>query len=49
MNIFVTYKIYHRSCDFSTRPAWVCSKGLVGAQLYAKPDGWIAEEDRFLR
>ena len=25
MNISVTYKIYHRSCDFSTRPAWVCS------------------------
>ncbi len=25
MNISVTYKIYHRSCDFSTSPAWVCS------------------------
>ena len=49
MNISVIYRIYHRSCDFSTKPAWGCSNGLVGAQLYAKPDGWIAEEDRFLR
>ena len=25
MNISVMYKIYHRSCDFSTRSAWVSS------------------------
>ena len=49
MNISVMYKIYHRSCDWSTRPAWGCSKWLVRAQLYAKSDGWIAEEGRVLR
>ena len=49
MNISVMYKIYHKSCDFSTRSAWVSSNRLVRAQLYAKSDGWIAEEGRVLR
>ena len=48
MNISVMYK-YQRSCDFSTRSAWVSSNRLVRAQLYAKTDGWIAEEGRVLR
>ena len=43
MNISVMYKIYHRSCDFSTGSAWVSSNRLVRAQLYAKSDGWIAK------
>ena len=38
MNISVMYKIYHRSCDFSTR--------LHGS---APTGGWIAEEGRVLR
>ena len=42
------YKIYHRSCDFSIRSARVSSNRLVRAQLYAKTDGWIAEEGRVL-
>ncbi len=49
MNISVMYKIYHRSCDFSTGSAWGSSNRLVRAQLYAKTDGWIAEEGRVLR
>ena len=44
MNISVMYKVYHRSCDFSTGSAWVSSNRLVRAQLYAKTDGWIAEQ-----
>ena len=49
MNISVTYKIYHRSCDFLTGSAWVSSNRLVRAQLYAKTDGWIAEDGRVLQ
>ena len=47
MNISVMYKIYHRSCDFSTRSAWVCSNRWMdcgGRSGFATPARRVAEK-----